>query len=393
MEILAALGLTPGPSSEPRPNAPGSGDPFLALLAGLMLPVPPAATPPSIAAPSAGAESATVPGSAPAPAATPLVPALPMAPVTLAPTQTPAALGESDMAVKAPASEPARPTPLPDPLPQDVAAGMPPVATQPPQAAPAAPPPVRAAKIAAPDPADGAAGEREAPPKPALPATVEAEALSDGGETAGADAGPAVAMPPASPKAAVPAELDVDEPAPPTVAATDSAGVAASAAETAAVPPTATAPAALDTMPTRSLPPVPLPSPDHRGRAVTARLELVEDGAGSRVRIDLEPADLGRVEVALRFDEAGTAAATFTVDRPETLQLLQRDARTVNEMLSAAGFTVDQGGLDFTLRDSGGGGSERRPGTPGRQGQGSGAGHEPGPPAPRYRRGLVDLRV
>jgi hypothetical protein len=384
MEILAALGLTPGPSSEPGPNAPGSGDPFLALLAGLMLPAMPAATSPSTAAPSAGAESATVPGSTPAPAATPLVPALPTAPVTPAPTQTPTAPGEPDMAAVAPAIEPARPTTLPDPSPLDVTPGMLP-----------APPPVRAARIAAPDPADGAASERKVPPGPALTAAVGAEAISDDGGTVSADVGPAVAMPPASPKSAVTAEADVDEPAPPTAPTTDPAGVGAPAAETAAAPPPAPTPAASDTMPTRSLPPMPLPSPDHRGRAVTARLELVEDGTGSRVRIDLEPADLGRVEVALRLDEAGTAVATFTVDRPETLQLLQRDARAVNEMLSAAGFTVDQGGLDFTLRDSGGGdgGRERRPGTPGGQGQESGAGHEPGSPAPRYRRRLVDLRV
>jgi flagellar hook-length control protein FliK len=395
MEILAALGLTPGPYSEPGPTAPGGGDPFLALLAGMMLPATPPATPPSMAAPSARAGSASVPSSTPVPAATSLVTTLPMAPTKPAPTQTATALGESNMVATAPAIEPAQPTPLPDPLSLDVTPDILPVATKPPPAAPPAPPPVRAARIAAPDPADSAASERNAPPGPALTAAIGAKAISDDGGTVSADAGPAVTMPPASPKSAVTAEADVDEPVPPTAPTTDPAGVGAPAAETAAAPPPAPTPAASDTMPTRSLPPMPLPSPDHRGRAVTARLELVEDGTGSRVRIDLEPADLGRVEVALHLDEAGTAAATFTVDRPETLQLLQRDARTVNEMLSAAGFTVDQGGLDFTLRDpgGGGGGSERRPGTPGRQGQGSGAGHEPGPPPPRYRRRLVDLRV
>ena len=76
-------------------------------------------------------------------------------------------------------------------------------------------------------------------------------------------------------------------------------------------------------------PPVQLPTPDHRGRPVTARLRWSSGIDGSRVRIDLEPADLGRVEVALRLDDSGAAAASFTVDRPETLQLLQRDARVV----------------------------------------------------------------
>ena len=92
-------------------------------------------------------------------------------------------------------------------------------------------------------------------------------------------------------------------------------------------------------------PPVLLAVPDHRGRQVTARLAIGAAGGASSVRIELEPADLGRVEVALHLGDTGTAAASFTVDRPETLQLLQRDARTVTDMLAAAGFTVDSGSL------------------------------------------------
>jgi hypothetical protein len=128
---------------------------------------------------------------------------------------------------------------------------------------------------------------------------------------------------------------------------------------------------------------------------VTVRLVVIGDIDGSRVRIDLEPADLGRVEVALRLDDSGVAAARFTVDRPETLQLLQRDARVLNELLSAAGFTVDQGGLDFSLRDSGGrgGGEGRQPARSGNAETGSGVGPVTAEPAPSYRRGLLDLQV
>ena len=113
------------------------------------------------------------------------------------------------------------------------------------------------------------------------------------------------------------------------------------------------------------------------------------------MRIDLEPADLGRVEVALRLDDAGAAAASFTVDRPETLQLLQRDARVVNEMLNAAGFTVDQGGLDFTLRDPGGrdGGEGQQQPARGRADAGFPDDGASGEPGPLHRRGLLDLRV
>lgn len=93
---------------------------------------------------------------------------------------------------------------------------------------------------------------------------------------------------------------------------------------------------------------------DHHGRPVTARLLAMEAGAGQRLSIQLDPADLGRVEVALRLDHAGTAAAVFTVDRLETLLLLQRDARAVMDVLSSAGFTVDPGSVGFTLRDGNG---------------------------------------
>ena len=140
---------------------------------------------------------------------------------------------------------------------------------------------------------------------------------------------------------------------------------------------------------------MPLAVPDHRGRQVTARLVIGAAGGTSSVRIELEPADLGRVEVALHLGDAGTAVASFTVDRPETLQLLQRDARTVTDMLSAAGFSVDAGSLGFSLRDGGGnaGQPERphhAPAMPG--GASAPAEIDPGPRAV-LRHGLLDLRV
>jgi flagellar hook-length control protein FliK len=99
--------------------------------------------------------------------------------------------------------------------------------------------------------------------------------------------------------------------------------------------------------------PAVLALPDAHGREVTARLVVTGGGHGQSLRIELQPADLGRVEVSLQLHDHGAAAATFTADCLETLQLLQRDARTVTEMLTAAGFTVDQDSLGFALRDGG----------------------------------------
>lgn len=131
---------------------------------------------------------------------------------------------------------------------------------------------------------------------------------------------------------------------------------------------------------------------------VTARLfaHQAEEG-GSRLTIELDPVELGSIEVSLQRDERGTASATFTVERPETLQLLQRDTRTLVDLLAGAGFSVDSGSLGFELRQEqqearqqhqpaahhhaqrGRADGEGRPGT--------------GPAPPPLSRGLLDLRV
>ena len=144
--------------------------------------------------------------------------------------------------------------------------------------------------------------------------------------------------------------------------------------------------------------PVVLAAPDPQGRQVTARLMVADRGDGRRLRIELSPAELGRVEVSLRLDDQGNAAAIFTVDRPETLQLLQRDARAVTELLATAGFSVDQGGLGFLLR--GGAGDMGRPDQQPQAGPGpqprrpqATDGDHPTPPAAWSSRGLLDLHV
>ncbi|MEX0590272.1 MAG: flagellar hook-length control protein FliK [Xanthobacteraceae bacterium] len=69
-----------------------------------------------------------------------------------------------------------------------------------------------------------------------------------------------------------------------------------------------------------------------------------------RFDIRLDPPELGRVDVRLEVDRNGHATTRLTVDRPETLDLLQRDARGLERALQQAGLKTDQGGLEFTLR-------------------------------------------
>ncbi len=61
----------------------------------------------------------------------------------------------------------------------------------------------------------------------------------------------------------------------------------------------------------------------------------------------------------------------MVVDKVETLQLLQRDARTLERAFDQAGLKTTPDGLQFSLRDPGGQGrnNDDRPASGGRQGQ------------------------
>lgn len=75
---------------------------------------------------------------------------------------------------------------------------------------------------------------------------------------------------------------------------------------------------------------------------------------GSReFAIRLDPEDLGRVDIKLEISEAGQVQAKLTVDKVETLQLLQRDARTLERAFDQAGLKTSPDGLQFSLRDPG----------------------------------------
>jgi flagellar hook-length control protein FliK len=69
-----------------------------------------------------------------------------------------------------------------------------------------------------------------------------------------------------------------------------------------------------------------------------------------RFEIRLDPPELGRIDVRLEVDRNGHATTKLTVDRVETLDLLQREARGLERALQQAGLKTDQGGLEFSLR-------------------------------------------
>lgn len=83
--------------------------------------------------------------------------------------------------------------------------------------------------------------------------------------------------------------------------------------------------------------------------------------------VRLSPAELGRIEIRVEMTADGRVSASFQVDQPATLDLLQRDQRGLERALSDAGLKADQGSLNFNLRNDNPQG--RNPGQDGQQGQ------------------------
>ncbi len=71
----------------------------------------------------------------------------------------------------------------------------------------------------------------------------------------------------------------------------------------------------------------------------------------SRFEIRLDPADLGRIDVRIDVNRNGQVTSHLTVEKPETLSMLQQDAPQLQRALDDAGFKTSDGGLQFSLRD------------------------------------------
>jgi len=64
--------------------------------------------------------------------------------------------------------------------------------------------------------------------------------------------------------------------------------------------------------------------------------------------VRLDPAELGHVRVKLSFLEGGKVHAQVMAERPETLDLMQRDTKGLEKAIEAAGHKAD-GGIQFSL--------------------------------------------
>jgi flagellar hook-length control protein FliK len=82
---------------------------------------------------------------------------------------------------------------------------------------------------------------------------------------------------------------------------------------------------------------------------VHVAITTMKDEKLSSITLQLEPADMGRVEIRMDTVE-GKTNISFLVDKPETLDSLARDARSLERMLQEAGVRADAGSMEFNLR-------------------------------------------
>ena len=92
------------------------------------------------------------------------------------------------------------------------------------------------------------------------------------------------------------------------------------------------------------------PPPPHQ---IAIQVQRAVQEGQDRLSIQLRPLDLGRIDVQLDFGSEGKLRAKVTADSAQTLELLQKDAKSLERSLQEAGLEMDKGGLSFSLRDPG----------------------------------------
>jgi len=85
---------------------------------------------------------------------------------------------------------------------------------------------------------------------------------------------------------------------------------------------------------------------------VAVSIAMQAQSGKSRFEIRLDPPELGRIDVQLNVDSRGNVSSRLVVERPDTLNLLVRDAPQLQRTLQDAGLNI-AGGMQFSLADQG----------------------------------------
>jgi len=102
--------------------------------------------------------------------------------------------------------------------------------------------------------------------------------------------------------------------------------------------------------------------------AVEIQKHANKDGVDT-IKVQLKPAELGRIEIKLEVGHDGNVSATVTADNKNTLAMLQSDSSGLSKALSDAGLKAQAGSLSFNLR---GDQQQQQQASSGNNGQGRG---------------------
>jgi len=106
--------------------------------------------------------------------------------------------------------------------------------------------------------------------------------------------------------------------------------------------------------------PPPPPTQQPPQAQVAMHIAKAMQNGTDKISIRLNPAELGRVDIKLEVARDGAVTASVIVDRPETLELLKGDARSLERALANAGLDPDSDKLSFSLRDQNSGNGTAR---------------------------------
>ena len=92
-----------------------------------------------------------------------------------------------------------------------------------------------------------------------------------------------------------------------------------------------------------------LPSSSTATQQVSIQIQKALANGLNKVNIKLHPAQLGRVEVRLDIAPEGQLTASITAEKPETLDLLQKDIRGLVKALQESGLNTNSNSFNFAL--------------------------------------------
>ncbi len=100
-----------------------------------------------------------------------------------------------------------------------------------------------------------------------------------------------------------------------------------------------------------------------QGKAVAEQVSVqiskaIEAGI-DRINIQLKPESMGRIDVKLDVGLDGRVAVVVTADNKDTLDLLERDQKSLEQALQDAGLDTDAGNMSFNLREKNPDGSDK----------------------------------